>query len=162
MTLADRIVVLNDGLIEQVGSPSELYDSPANIFVAGFIGSPKMNFFKAEVGSVGRDEVVLASPTLLNGKAKIAVKTDSRLKPGEQITLGVRPSSLILDPPQPILAVTTDVTENLGGETQIYGKTGAGDPVVWLAPGRPGIKVGSTLRLGAAKTYLFDHVGKAL
>jgi len=162
MTLADRIVVLNDGLIEQVGSPSELYDSPANIFVAGFIGSPKMNFFKAEVGSVGRDEVVLASPTLLNGKAKIAIKMDSRLKPGEQVTLGVRPSSLILDPAQPIFAVTTDVTENLGGETQIYGRTGAGDPVVWLAQGRPDIKVGSTLRLGATKTYLFDHVGKAL
>jgi lactose/L-arabinose transport system ATP-binding protein len=162
MTLADRIVVLNDGLIEQVGSPSDLYDSPANIFVAGFIGSPKMNFFKAEVGSVGQDEVTLASPTLLNGKAKIAIRTDSRLRPGEQVTLGVRPSSLILDPAQPILAVTADVTENLGGETQIYGRTGAGDSVVWLAQGRPGIKVGSILRLGAAKTYLFDHAGKAL
>jgi lactose/L-arabinose transport system ATP-binding protein len=162
MTLADRIVVLNDGLIEQVGCPSELYDSPANIFVAGFIGSPKMNFFKAEVGSVGRDELVLASPTLLNGKAKMAIKTNAPLKPGEQVTIGIRPSALILDPAQPILAMTTEVSENLGGETQIYGRTPAGDPVVWLAQGRPGIEVGSSLRLGAAKTYLFDHRGKAL
>ena len=121
-----------------------------------------MNFFRAEVESVGPDEVVLESPTLLNGKVKIAMKMNLRPKPGEQVTLGVRPSSLILDPVQPILDLTTDVTENLGGETQIYGRTGAGDPVVWLAQGRPGIKVGSTLRLGAAKTYLFDHAGKAL
>jgi lactose/L-arabinose transport system ATP-binding protein len=162
MTLADRIVVLNDGLIEQVGSPSELYDSPANIFVAGFIGSPKMNFFKAEVGSIGRDEVILASPTLLNGKTRIAIRTDSGLRPGDQVTIGIRPSAFMLDTAQPIIAVTADVTENLGGETQIYGRTGAGDSVVWLTQGRPGITVGSTLHLGATRTYLFDYAGKAI
>jgi lactose/L-arabinose transport system ATP-binding protein len=162
MTLADRIVVLNDGLIEQIGSPSELYDSPTNTFVAGFIGSPKMNFFKAEVSSVAQDEIIVASPSLFNGKTRITSRIDSSLKPGDQVTFGIRPSSFMLDTAQPIIAMTADVTENLGGETQIYGRTGAGDSVVWLAQGRPGVKVGSTLRLGATKMYLFDQAGKAL
>jgi lactose/L-arabinose transport system ATP-binding protein len=162
MTLADRIVVLKEGLVEQVGTPSELYDSPANTFVAGFIGSPKMNFFKAEVTSLGRDEVILSSPSLVNGKARISAQMNSGLKRGDQVTFGIRPSSFLLDAPQPIVAMNADVTENLGGETQIYGKTDTGDTVVWLAQGRPDVKVGSTLRLGAARIYLFDQAGKAL
>jgi lactose/L-arabinose transport system ATP-binding protein len=160
MTLADRIVVLNDGLVEQVGSPSQLYDSPANTFVAGFIGSPKMNFFKAEVASIGEDDVIFTSPSF-NGRTSVAKKTKG-LGRGDQITVGIRPSSFVLDSAQPIIAVTADVTENLGGETQIYAKTDAGDSVVCLVQGRPDVKVGSTLRLGAAKIYLFDQAGKSL
>jgi lactose/L-arabinose transport system ATP-binding protein len=162
MTLADRIVVLNDGLIEQIGSPSELYDSPANTFVAGFIGSPKMNFFKAEVSSVAEDEIILASPSLFNGKTRMTRRMDSSLKTGDHVTFGIRPSSFMLDTARPIIAMTADVTENLGGETQIYGRTSAGDSVVWLAQGRPGVTVGSKLHLGATKIYLFDQAGRAI
>ena len=162
MTLADRIVVLRDGLVEQVGSPSELYDTPANTFVAGFIGSPKMNFFTAKVASAARDGIVLASPSLIDGKARIPAREGSRLNSGDQVTFGVRPSSFGLDGSAPLIEVTADVMENLGGETQIYGKTSAGDPVVWLAQGRPNVEVGRKLQLAASSVYLFDATGRSL
>ncbi|MGE3874696.1 MAG: ABC transporter ATP-binding protein [Parvibaculaceae bacterium] len=161
MTLADRIVVLRDGLIEQVGSPSELYDAPANVFVAGFIGSPKMNFLKAEVAALEGGEMTLAGAGLIGGKITIA-RPAAALKSGDRITLGVRPSSLMPDETKAIIAMKIDVTENLGGETQIYGKTSAGDPIVWLAQGRPHLPEGSIVGLGASKIYLFDQAGKAL
>jgi ABC-type sugar transport system ATPase subunit len=162
MTLADRIVVLRDGLVEQVGSPSELYDTPANIFVAGFIGSPKMNFFSAKVTSAAKDGVVLESPSLIGGQGRFAVRDSLRLMPGNQVTFGIRPSSFELDGRAPLIEVTADVMENLGGETQVYGKTSAGDPVVWLAQGRPTIEVGRKLQLGASNVYLFDEAGQSL
>ena len=89
MTLADRIVVMNHGRIAQVGKPLELYYSPADLFVAGFIGSPAMNFFPAEVESVE------------DGKARIAgasvapfVLPAGPFKPGARVTIGVRPEHL--------------------------------------------------------------------
>ncbi|WP_119271798.1 ABC transporter ATP-binding protein [Taklimakanibacter deserti] len=162
MTLADRIVVLRDGLIEQVGSPSELYDTPANVFVAGFIGSPKMNFLKAEVVALGASEMTLAGAGLIDGKISMARPGTTSLKPGDKITLGIRPSSFVSHDPTAIIEMKVDVMENLGGDTQIYGKTSAGDPIVWLAQGRPRLQEGSTLRLGASKIYLFDQAGTAL
>ncbi|MGE0238668.1 MAG: ABC transporter ATP-binding protein [Parvibaculaceae bacterium] len=161
MTLADRIVVLRDGLVEQVGSPADLYDNPANVFVAGFIGSPKMNFLTAEVAGCDGRQMTLAGHGLVAGGLRVA-QPQAALKPGDRITLGIRPSSLAQDEAQGTIALTVDVTENLGGETQIYGKTGAGDPIVWLAQGRPQVKAGDTVRLAAGKVYLFDQAGKAL
>ncbi|HJU05371.1 MAG TPA: sn-glycerol-3-phosphate ABC transporter ATP-binding protein UgpC [Nitrospiraceae bacterium] len=162
MTLADRIVVLRDGLVEQVGSPSDLYDSPANTFVAGFIGSPKMNFFAGRVASVDGEGIALASSSLVDGKGRIAVRDASDLKPGDPVTFGIRPASFEIDDRKPLVEITADVMENLGGETQIYGKNTAGDQVVWLAQGRPNIEVGGKLRLGASNVYLFDSSGRSL
>jgi ABC-type sugar transport system ATPase subunit len=161
MTLADRIVVLRDGLVEQVGSPSELYDTPANTFVAGFIGSPRMNFFTAKVSSSGKEEIVLKSDSLISGEAMVTARNGSRLKAGDAVTIGIRPSSFGLSG-KPLIEATADVMENLGGETQVYGKTACGDPVIWLAQGRPIIEVGGKLQLAASKVYLFDGMGKSL
>ena len=160
MTLADRIVVLRDGLVEQVGSPSALYDSPANIFVAGFIGSPKMNFLKGSVVDVDADCVSVASASLINGSLKIAAKMNSRMKKNDSVTLGIRPSAFNPDSAEPVLAITPDVMENLGGETQVYGKTDAGDSIVWLAQGRPNIQIGRVTTLGSSHVYLFDQDGR--
>jgi ABC-type sugar transport system ATPase subunit len=162
MTLADRIVVLKDGLVEQVGSPSELYDSPANVFVAGFIGSPKMNFFKAEVAAIGETEITLAGAGLIDGRMRIPRPAALRLKPGDAVTFGIRPAAFVRDAADAVIEMKVDVTENLGGETQIYGRTDAGEAVTWLAQGRPELRIGATQRLAASRIYLFDQAGKAL
>ena len=97
MTLADRIVVLNAGRIEQVGTPLELYHRPANLFVAGFIGSPQMNFIACQVAGVGPNEVLVSLP----GRRHLVAcpsrpGRSSRL--GEAVTLGIRPDHVRVGP----------------------------------------------------------------
>ena len=91
MTLADRIVVMNQGRIEQVGKPLDLYYEPANLFVAGFIGSPAMNFFPARVESVAGGEARIVGQAF--GDLKIS---SPALKAGDELTVGVRPEHLQL------------------------------------------------------------------
>src|SRR5258705_3597566 len=88
MTLADKIVGLNSGNIEQTGTPLELYHHPVNLFVAGFIGSPKMNFFETEVRSAGSEGVAVVLP---GGKGVTVPVAADGLSPGAKATLGVRP-----------------------------------------------------------------------
>jgi multiple sugar transport system ATP-binding protein len=96
MTLAQRIVVLNGGRIEQVGTPQEVYHRPANLFVAGFIGSPAMNLLPAKVLSPNAMGVALG----LEDGTVVAWSGQSRgLTPGDQVTLGVRPERLSIVPP---------------------------------------------------------------
>jgi multiple sugar transport system ATP-binding protein len=92
MTLADRIVVLNAGIVEQFGSPLDLYHHPDNLFVAGFIGSPKMNFLPGEVETVSGNAVNLR---LADGGPVVAPGTANGLQPGEKVTLGLRPEHLL-------------------------------------------------------------------
>ena len=96
MTLADRIVVLRAGLIEQVGSPSQLYDEPANRFVAGFIGSPKMNFIEAKAVESGERSITVAHPAFVGGKLTIDRAPKRAVAPGAGVTVGLRPDSLAL------------------------------------------------------------------
>ncbi|RUV71449.1 MAG: sn-glycerol-3-phosphate ABC transporter ATP-binding protein UgpC [Mesorhizobium sp.] len=91
MTMADKIVVLNGGSIEQVGSPLELYNRPANIFVAGFIGSPKMNLLKLKVASTGPEGVTV---TLPDGQALTVPVAAGASKSGDELLLGMRPEHL--------------------------------------------------------------------
>jgi multiple sugar transport system ATP-binding protein len=94
MTLADRIVVLNAGRIEQVGTPLELYEHPENLFVAGFIGSPKMNFLDAELVS-GSERVAIVR--LADGEQIEALRTShASAKAGDKLKLGLRPEHLVL------------------------------------------------------------------
>ena len=90
MTLASKIVVLNHGRIEQVGAPLELYRHPRNLFVAGFIGSPRMNFIK---GQVLRVEGIIATIGFAGTEAALPVKPGS-LKPGDAVTVGIRPEHM--------------------------------------------------------------------
>jgi multiple sugar transport system ATP-binding protein len=89
MTMADRIVVMYDGIIEQIGTPLELYDRPANLFVAGFIGSPAMNMIK---GKIDGDSFVADNGT------RIPLSMVPGNSAGRSVTLGVRPEHLSLDP----------------------------------------------------------------
>ena len=116
MTLADKIVVLQSGVIEQVGSPLELYHHPCNKFVAGFIGSPKMNLLAAMVASIGPDGATVNLPG--GGAIKANVKPNG-LQQGQNVTLGVRPEHLVLaDDGQ--LRGEVLVTERLGGTTLLH------------------------------------------
>ena len=121
MTMASRIVVLNRGLIEQVGSPLELYRNPTNLFVAGFLGAPRMNFFPVTVDQASGNSVTVSA----SGLAPIAVElaAGSPVEKGAKLTLGIRPENIVVaDTPSPGAAIAGRVrlVEHLGRETILY------------------------------------------
>ncbi len=123
MTMADRIVVLQAGTVEQVGTPMELYREPRNLFVAGFIGSPRMNFLAATVTHVSREGLML---TLSDGTGLRVPVLASSAATGDSITLGVRPENLELSPSAGLSAQVQNV-ERLGGESYVHLQAASGD-----------------------------------
>ena len=158
MTLADKIVVLRDGRIEQVGSPLTLYDDPDNLFVAGFIGSPKMNFLKARIQD-GR----LVLPEFA-GQSLPLPPLATQPANGAEVTLGLRPE-LFRRGGADALDLVIEIVEQLGGETFAYARQGSGGQVLTLAveEGR-GLRPGQSLaaRFDAARALLFDASGRRL
>ena len=156
MTMADKIVVMNGGNVEQIGTPLELYDDPANLFVAGFIGSPAMNFLP------GR---------LANGSAAVALSNGSELPApglpagepnGREVTLGVRPEHFAIGDTG--VAAEVVVVEPTGMDTQVFCRVAASDVTV-ISRERHVFRPGDTIRLLTlpGKTYLFDPAtGKRL
>ena len=123
MTLADRIAVLNGGYLQQVGSPLELFTKPKNKFVAGFIGSPAMNFIDAVIADFsGKKRVVIDSENMLELDDAIA----GTVKDNAEVTLGIRPQDVVLadDKHKANLTVTVDVIETLGWESHVHFKLG--------------------------------------
>ncbi len=120
LTMANRIVVLRAGRVEQIGPPISLYEDPDNEFVAGFIGSPRMNFFDATSLGGGR---------FATCGIEVALQIETAVEPGVTMRLGVRPehfeASHGID-----LSVTADVTEQLGSTSYLHGLTSTGEPVV--------------------------------
>ena len=165
VTLADRIIVLHEGSIEQVGTPTELYDSPANIFVAGFIGSPKINFVPAVVTGAGDEAITISHPALTTGALTLSTRKAHQVKVGETVMLGIRPEHLALGDSGPsALAVRSDFVENLGGAWRIYAKTEQGNAMSIMAPGRHQLSKGDrlTLTIDPLDTYLFNAKGLAI
>jgi len=160
MTMADRIVVLNKGHVEQVGTPLELYHRPANLFVAGFIGSPKMNFFQARAARPANGGVALE---LQGGRVLEVPAAAGAVAIGSPLTLGIRPEHLVIADSGP-LGGQVDVVEHLGAETLVYVKDPLGGTIVVrtddLARVRPGAPVSIALRPGRAS--LFDDTGNAI
>jgi len=161
MTMADKIVVLNSGRIEQVGAPLDLYNNPANRFVAGFIGSPKMNFLQARVEQVGEAE------TTINVCGN-AVRLPRRLKAeaGQTITFGIRPEHLsVLENSGLTLAtVNIDLVENLGGATMLYAKTPDGQQLTIALDGQQKVERGTNVKASFDPTrcHVFDASGAAI
>ncbi len=162
MTLAQRIVVLNRGNVEQVGTPLELYDHPANEFVAQFIGSPKMNLIPATLVRAGNAESVVKLP---NGKTQTVPIATPASAQGRPVKLGIRPEHIewaeIADAPH--LADVLFV-EHMGNETYHYLDNGPnGDPWVVRNPHRSAVSPGDTVGyiLPPAHCHLFDEAGKA-
>jgi len=161
MTLADRIVVLNAGKIEQVGSPLELYEHPENLFVAGFIGSPRMNFLP---GKLLQADARGAQVQLPSGETLRVVVDASRAQVGDEVTLGLRPEHLHPGANDNALAVTVTFVESLGSSTQAYcSLPGVEEAVTCTIQGQGRLRDGQALRLGvkAEDAYLFDEHGLA-
>jgi ABC-type sugar transport system ATPase subunit len=159
MTMADRIVVLNGGVVEQVGTPLELYRNPANRFVAGFIGSPSMNMLSANVRANTGNTVTLS----LAGGAEVAIPGAVAIEPGSAVTLGLRPEAMGLAADGPIRGVA-EIVEHLGAETLVYVKTAEPGTLIVKAPDltsvKPGEKVAVTL--APERACLFDAAGRSL
>jgi len=154
MTLADRIVVLDKGNISQVGSPLELYNKPANKFVAGFIGSPAMNFFTAQVAGQSGNSVTVTLP----GGRSASIATRGGQAPAGDIEVGVRPEHLkvVASGPNTAFDGSVQIVEQLGNSTLMYVDTPAGQLIV-EGEGNlevaPGDKV--SLALDPARSHLF-------
>jgi multiple sugar transport system ATP-binding protein len=150
MTMADRIVVMHDGFVQQVGHPLELYDRPVNMFVAGFIGSPGMNFLPATVSKDGKAAAVLA-----DGQ-RLELPDGLPLSDGDQVTVGLRPEHIQLDE-NGALQAEVEVVEPLGLSTQFYVKL-AGQQVCVFVMGRSNVRPGDVVQLSAdpAALHLFD------
>lgn len=160
MTLADKIVVLNGGRIEQVGSPRELYERPASRFVAGFLGSPRMNFLAAFLHAPGETSQV---ESLVLGMTSLPVDS-SDLAANTQLSLGIRPEHLSLKAAQGPAGLVVSGVEYLGSETYVHLDTGQDDPMVCRCEVNAGWRVGDRveLQLDIDNLHVFDEHGTAL
>ena len=160
MTMADKIVVLQGGVVEQAGSPLELYHHPRNLFVAGFIGSPKMNFMPAAVEAVGEAG---ATVRVTGGGSLTVPVRPGRLKAGDPVTLGCRPEHMRPGDAGEIQGEVM-VVERLGGETFLYTQVGTGEMLVIQADGEIPTRAHEriAIRLDPATCHLFDAEGLAV
>jgi len=162
MTLADKIVVLRAGLIEQVGAPLELYDNPANTFVAGFIGSPRMNFFDGVVTGHDGQKCQITLPGFGNAVVSIPL-TGALPASGSEVSLGVRPEHF-LDEGDGELKLTIDMLEQLGGETFAYARSPSGVMVVIKTNHGRELSSGQTYnaRFSTRLSLVFDKAGQRI
>lgn len=160
MTMATRIVIMKDGVIQQVGSPKEVYDNPVNMFVAGFIGSPAMNFFKGKLED---------GSFVISGNVKVAIP-DGKMKVlrekgfvGKNIVLGIRPEDIHDEPifldasPGSKITATIEVSELTGAETMLYSQI-EGQDFISRVDSRTEIRIGDKveLALDMNKAHFFD------
>ncbi len=144
MTMADKIVVMNAGITEQIGSPLELYDNPANLFVAGFIGSPAMNFLPGKVTGAG---------IAIGEGVHLPIPVNNLAESGRDVIVGVRPEHLaVVSDGVPAEVV---VVEPTGADTQIFCKL-AGVDITAVVRERHDFKPGAGVRLKPELTYLFE------
>ncbi|MBQ4473812.1 MAG: ABC transporter ATP-binding protein [Lachnospiraceae bacterium] len=122
MTLGDRIVIMKDGFIQQVASPQDAFDHPANIFVAGFIGAPAMNFFPAKLERVGDEYYVQVEKLRVKLADEKCAKLAAKNVASQDITLGVRPSHIRVDQGGDELQGTIEVSEMMGTEVHLHVK----------------------------------------
>ncbi len=162
MTMGTRIAVMKDGYLQQCASPTELYDNPVNIFVAGFIGSPQMNFINATLVKEGED-------VLLNGNGFSVKLPEGKIKPeldayyGKEVVVGVRPEAIYDDEahlsamPDAVVDVTVDITEMMGAETYLYLLLGE-TPIIAKVNRRTTAKADDKIKvvLDTNKIHLFD------
>jgi len=152
MTMADRLVVMNAGKAEQIGTPRDVYQSPATIFVAGFIGSPAMNFLEGRIASSG-DEIVAAGVTM-------RLRKGETLAPGSALKVGVRPEDVRIVAGPGDLELTVDLIEHLGAETVVIGRaSGAGqEPFALRCSGDVDFAPGRLVHVALArdKLHIFD------
>ena len=162
MTMGDRIVVMKDGVIQQVDTPQHLYECPVNKFVAGFLGSPQMNFIDAKLSKAGNNySVDFCGFSVQVPNSKVTPELEKYVN--KEVTLGIRPENVRYEEAVKALATTglvdckVDITEMMGAETYLYLEVG-GVPVTSRVNGtiplKPGEKV--TVAIDPSKIHLFD------
>jgi sn-glycerol 3-phosphate transport system ATP-binding protein len=151
MTLADRLIVMNAGIAEQIGAPLELYERPASVFVGGFIGSPAMNFLPGRIAA--------GNTIVLDGGATLPLSAGIAAAPGSAVTVGMRPEHFAADGAGAQMALVVDLVEMLGADTIIHGRIeGAGPSILARLPGTARAAAGQRVELTIAKEqiHLFD------
>jgi sn-glycerol 3-phosphate transport system ATP-binding protein len=156
MTLADRMIVMHAGIVEQIGRPIEVYDDPNSLFVAGFIGSPAMNFLPAKRQG---DEVQLAGSDL-----RVALPQPLRASAPESLMVGIRPEHLVAESGGTVMRLRVDTVEALGADSLVHGAFGEGT-LVARVDGHATPELGAPLAFSVmpGKLYFFDTAtGKRL
>jgi ABC-type sugar transport system ATPase subunit len=163
LTMANRIAIMKDGLIEQVGTPHDVFAKPVNVFVASFIGTPQMNLVEAELKghANGMASVVLAGQEL-------AVATDpavAKLKPSK-VMIGIRPRAFttVQEKAADTISAQAELIEPMGAETLIHARTATGGDIRVVVPRDKRVKVGEALHLrpDPRQTHVFGEDGKAV
>ena len=157
MTMADRIVVMQDGRIEQIGTPLELYDRPANLFVAQFIGSPAMNVVKGTLKRTGD-----AAWVDVEGGIRWPLPADSPGQDGQAVVYGVRPGHLAVGAGERAVPAEVIVVEPTGAETELLVRVGS-EQIVVVMHGRTSVRPGEAigLEVDTSAVHLFDPAGGA-
>ncbi|MDK9696530.1 MAG: sn-glycerol-3-phosphate ABC transporter ATP-binding protein UgpC [Siculibacillus sp.] len=157
MTMADRIAVLRDGRLEQFGKPLDLYNRPANRFVAGFIGSPRMNFLSGTLAAI--DEAGVEVALKAGGRIRVPVGA-AGLDLGASVDFGVRPEHIRpIEPEGAPVGLAVTLAEQLGGESYLHGTTESGETVAARLPGQTSVRRGDTVGLALGDPgdrHLFD------
>ncbi len=156
MTLADKIVVLKDGLVQQIGAPMDLYHNPSNEFVAGFLGAPSMNFLEVEVVSTDGGKALVRNAAL--DPVEVPMRVD-RVAAGEKARLGIRPQYLMPSEQKAPGQLHGDVilSERLGSETVVEVRLRDGTPLIAALTRDAVFQLGTPVNLGfdPGMTHLF-------
>jgi lactose/L-arabinose transport system ATP-binding protein len=148
MTLADKIVVLRKGKIEQQGSPISLYDDPDNLFVAGFIGSPRMNLLHGTIASID-GALAAVNLTAFPGQAVPVKLRGTRAQVGDAVTYGVRPEHFVeAKEDGPFLTATAQVVEQLGSVSYVYASGEGGVELTVQQKGHSNVPTGAAIKVG--------------
>jgi multiple sugar transport system ATP-binding protein len=163
LTMADRIAIMRDGLIEQVGTPHDVFAKPANVFVASFIGTPQMNLVDASISGFKQGE---ASLKLGGSDVQLAINPAAARLKDPKITLGIRPRAFtaIDKPATDSLTAQAELIEPMGAETLIHARLSSGGEIRAVVPRDKRVKVGETLhlKLDATQTHVFGEDGRAV
>jgi ABC-type sugar transport system ATPase subunit len=163
LTMADRIAIMRDGAIEQVGSPHEVFSKPANLFVASFIGTPQMNLVKASLSGVSNGS---AKVSLAGSKIEIDANPALAQLKSPKITIGIRPRAFATAPRagNDTIAATAELIEPMGAETLVHARTSDGADIRVVVPREKRVAIGAALHLkpDPRQTHFFGEDGKAV
>lgn len=162
--MADRIVVMKDGRIQQIDTPQRLYDAPCNLFVAGFISSPQMNFWEVTVTEKDGESIVSLGPYDIPLHCGKGMDTALKAYSGKTVVLGIRPEDLHTEPAfldasaDATITMHVEIAELMGAEVYLYGEC-AGNTITVRAPSRIRAGLGDDIRLAVDvdKLHLFDN-----
>ncbi len=163
LTMADRIAIMKDGMIEQVGTPHEVFAKPANVFVASFIGTPQMNLMEADLKSFGKG---LASVTLAGNAVEFAADPAvSQLKPSK-VMIGIRPRAFTAEDKasKGTIQAQAELIEPMGAETLIHARTKSGGDIRVVVQRNQRVKIGEIMHLkpDPKQTHFFGENGRAV